>query len=191
VTMRIEAHQPEVTIAPFKNEARTGVFTSERVWIEQGGDIISERRAPRDAFAGHVRATPWDELHELYFTGYAFWNYFNTPFLLAGNGIAVAEAGTHYENNDVWRRLQVRFPPGFPTHSAEQTFYFNDRGLLQRLDYVTDVAGGVAAHYCYDHTAFDGLIFPTLRRVVRRIASEAELSGPTAVLVVVEAVRVI
>jgi hypothetical protein len=39
-------------------------------------------------------------------------------------------------------------------HSARQRFYFNDKGLLQRLDYATDVAGGVASHYCFDHVTF-------------------------------------
>ena len=29
--------------------------------------------------------------------------------------------------------------------------------MLRRLDYVTDVLSGVAAHYCYDHVTIDGL----------------------------------
>jgi hypothetical protein len=41
----------------------------------------------------------------------------------------------------------------------------------------TDVLGGVAAHYCYDHTTVHGFIFPTLRRVVRRTAEGPLLSG--------------
>jgi hypothetical protein len=47
---------------------------------------------------------------------------------------------------------------------------------------VTEVAGGVAAHYCYDHTRFGGLLFPTLRRVVRRTPDGAKPSQPTAIL---------
>ena len=48
----------------------------------------------------------------------------------------------------------MRFPPNVPTHNnfqvgGEQTFFFNENGLLQRLDYV---AVGPAAHYCFDHT---------------------------------------
>src|SRR6266404_8713891 len=41
---------------------------------------------------------------------------------------------------ETWRQLSVIFPPGIPTHSVRQTFYFNDKGLLQRLDYATGVA---------------------------------------------------
>jgi hypothetical protein len=40
-----------------------------------------------------------------------------------------------------------------------------------------------AAHYCFDHTAFGGLVFPTLRRVVRRPPSGPLVNGPTAVLI--------
>ena len=52
--------------------------------------------------------------------------------------------------------------------------------MLRRLDYVTDVLGGVAAHYCYDHVTIDGLVFPTLRRVVRRTPEGPLLSGRTS-----------
>ena len=65
--------------------------------------------------------------------------------LLAQPGVAVEEIETHNESRETWRQLSVIFPPGIPTHSARQTFYFNDKGLLQRLDYATDVAGGVAS----------------------------------------------
>ena len=54
--------------------------------------------------------------------------------------------------------------------------------LLKRLDYTTDVLGGVAALYCYDTMAFDGIIIPTLRRVVRRTPDGPLLSGRTSFL---------
>jgi hypothetical protein len=50
------------------------------------------------------------------------------------------------------------------------------------VDYVTDVLGGIAAHYCYDHIFFGGILFPALRRVVTRNESQSLLSNPTAVL---------
>jgi hypothetical protein len=93
-------------------------------------------------------------------------------------GIETCEVERHIENGETWRRLQVKFPPGFPTHCSEQIFYFSEGGLLQRLDYLTEVAGGVASHYCFDHATFGGLTFPMLRRVVRRTAAGSQLSGP-------------
>jgi hypothetical protein len=37
------------------------------------------------------------------------------------------------------------FPPSVPTHSREQVFYFNQAGLLQRLDYTPSISGREAA----------------------------------------------
>jgi AhpC/TSA family len=44
--------------------------------------------------------------------------------------------------------------------------YFDDAFTLKRSDYETDLLG--AAHYCYDPVTVEGIVFPTLRRVVRR-----------------------
>jgi len=92
------------------------------------------------------------------------------------------ELATHFENGQSWRRLQVRYPQDIATHCREQTFYFNQKGLLQRVDYVTDVAGGVGSHYCFDHVNYDGIVIPTLRRVVPRMP-EPDVFGPSAVLI--------
>ena len=101
-------------------------------------------------------------------------------FLFAQPGFECTEIEPHQENGETWRCLRVRFPPNVPTHNnfqvgGEQTFFFNENGLLQRLDYV---AVGPAAHYCFDHTAFGGLVFPTLRRVVRRPPSGPLVKAP-------------
>jgi hypothetical protein len=61
-----------------------------------------------------------------------------------------------------------------------QKLYFGNDFMLRRLDYVTDVLGGVAAHYCYDPVTVEGIVFPTLRRVVRRTSDGPLLSGRTS-----------
>lgn len=76
----------------------------------------------------------------------------------------------------MWQVLQVTYPDGFPAHTKAQKLYFDEAGLLKRLDYET----GVAAHYCYDPKTFDGLIIPTLRPVVRRTPGGPIPSGPTS-----------
>ena len=76
--------------------------------------------------------------------------------------------------------LEVIYPDGIPAHTKVQKLYFDDGFMLKRLDYDTDVLGGVAAHYCYDPVTIDGVVFPTLRRVVRRTADRALLSGRTS-----------
>jgi hypothetical protein len=139
VLMRADTRQPALTITPFPNPGSVGHFTPDRVWIGgQNNELVSELNQPRESFAGAVLATKWNELQELYFAGYAFWNYFTTPFPLAQPGVEVEEIEPHKEDGETWRPLSVIFPPEIPTHSAHQTFYFNDKGLLRRLDYATD-----------------------------------------------------
>ena len=63
------------------------------------------------------------------------------PFSLTESGYAVEEIGPHKENGEVWRRLRVKIPNTDHTHCAEQTLYFNERGVIQRQDYWPDVVG--------------------------------------------------
>lgn len=197
VTMKVDTRRPFLTITPYSRPSARGVFTPDRVWIEDGADgVIEERSNPLASFTGHVLQTPWDQLHRLYFTSYAMWNYLTTPFLLAQPGVEARETEPHQENGDMWRRLQVKFPSDIPTHDGrlfgssdrqETTFFFNEQGLLQRLDYV---AVGPASHYCFDHKNFGGIMFPTLRRVVPRPPSGPRVNGPTAVLLQITEIAV-
>ena len=130
---------------------------------------MEERLNPRDSFKGHVLATPWDHLQLAYFAGYAMWTYLNTPFLFALPGVEREEIEPWPENGEVWRRLGVTFPPSIATHSAEQTFYFDQQGLLKRHDYDVDIApGATGAHYVSELEQFSGITVPTQRRVFGR-----------------------
>jgi hypothetical protein len=77
VLMRADTRKPALTITPFPSPGSVGHFTPDRVWIEgENNKLLSELKNPRDSFTGAVLTTKWNELQELYFTGYAFWNYF-------------------------------------------------------------------------------------------------------------------
>jgi hypothetical protein len=152
--------------------------------------VVAERESPRAAFAGHERSTPWDKLHLTYFVGYAMWNYLTVPFLFKRVGFETRELEAHAEGGETWR-VEVTYPQDVPAHCSVQRLYLDADGMLKRLDYVTDVLGGVGAHYCYDPKKFDGLVIPTLRRVVRRFPEGPRLSGPTSVLLDYSFVRII
>jgi hypothetical protein len=178
----VDAHAPAVTASPFGATGHVGHFRPDRVWATDGkGAVVDDIADPRATFDGQLKSR-WSDLQLLYFNGYALWNYVSSPFLLSRPGFGLTERAPVQEAGETWRRLHVVFPDDVPTHSREQTFYFNEQGLLQRLDYVTDIAGGVAAHYTSDHVWFGGLLFPTLRRVVLRAGDQSLPGKPTAVL---------
>ncbi|WP_158915131.1 hypothetical protein [Caulobacter sp. S45] len=190
--VKIATQRPRTLISPFPHPGARGLFENRAVAIQtSSGQSIAALDRPRETFAGHERTTPWTQLQLLYFIGYAFWNYFTTPFLLAVNGVSVVEIEPWEENGETWRVLQANFPEDLDTHCAIQNFYFNDKGLLQRHDYFTDVGRGSAAHYVFDHATFDGFIFPTHRRVVPRgDGNIATLSAPSTFMIDLESVIV-
>jgi hypothetical protein len=184
ILMHVDTRRPAVDTSPYGGVGHVGHYTEEKTWITDGaGEVVEERVDPRARMLGAKMTDPWDRIGRLYFSSYALWTYLTTPFLLASDGLNLTVLDPHEEAGEVWSRLRVKFPKEVPSHSEIQTYYFNDKGLLQRLDYETDVAGGVAAHYCYDHLPSGGIMFPTLRRVVKRSPQDVGLLGvPTGVL---------
>lgn len=153
---------------PFSDGMRA-IYSPDRVAVETpAGEVLEERLAPRDSFAGHSLETPWDRLHAAYFAGYAMWNYLTEPFTFAEPGFEFAELEPWKEDGETWRRLQVTFPSSIATHNRTQVYYIDADGLIRRHDYQPDVFGPSdrpSAHYTSGHKEFDGFIFPTKRSV--------------------------
>lgn len=167
----LDPHRQRITYTPFGAPGRRSEFEPDRIKITtDDGRVLAERQDPRVAFTGHTQATRWDELHAVYFSGYALWNYLTIPFLFTRPGFAVEEVAPWRQDGQIWRRLAVRFADDIATHNPTQTFYFDESGLLRRHDYAAEVFGGTAvAHFTDDHRTFGGFSFPTRRRVVPRL----------------------
>jgi hypothetical protein len=65
----------------------------------------------------------------------------------------------------VWRRLVITYPDSMAAHTRQQTYCFDERGLISRLDYTVGVLGGSTVDYPSEYRAFDGIMVPTRRRV--------------------------
>ena len=174
-------------LQPYPRPGRTGVFEEGDVRIlDSDGEVVAARKRARDAFfgvSGLARKAWWSDIDTLYFAGYAIWNYLNTPFMLQGEGFESEETEGIEVKGEPWRRLDVTFPDHIQTHCSRQTFYFDSEGLLRRHDYAPDVIASFAraCHLSSEHKTFDGLVFPTRRRVVPRAPGGRPLPGPTIV----------
>ncbi len=180
-----------ISYQPFTGEGMRSSWTPDRTAIETlDGKTVKDRKNPRAAFDGHTVETPWDDLHLAYFSGYAMWNYLNTPFIFALSGFRTEEIEPWDENGDQRRRLKVTFPDHIATHCAEQVFHVDGGGLIRRVDYSAPVAGGApTAHYLDDYRDFLGIKVATRRRALRRNADGTSIPDPVFVAIEIADVR--
>ena len=177
VTVRVG--EPHTVLHDFPRVGERAVFDRGEVRIEtRDGEQLDSRSDPRSAFfglSGIRRNVRWDPLDVAYFAGYAFWNYLSAPFLLTR--VDVTDGGPWRQ----WRRLDATFPAQIATHCRHQTFYVDADGLIRRHDFVAEPVGrwAAAALQCDRHREFDGLVFPTRRRVLPRAPGGRVLSRPT------------
>jgi hypothetical protein len=167
--MTVALQREWASVRPFGAADQKTDFTPERVAIEKlDGQVVTERCNPRESFAGHELATPWDPLHRAYFNGYALWTYLTTPFLMTLPGFSVEVLDPIEDGGERWSGLRAHFPDSFASHSSLQEFYFDSDFLLRRHDYRVDIAGGFSAiQYVYDMVEADGIKLPSKRRAYR------------------------
>jgi hypothetical protein len=166
----LDTRAPHAVLSPYPDDGQRGVFERDRVSIEsRDGKVIAERQDPRASFGGR-RNLWWDDLDLLYFASYALWGYLCAPFIFTRPGFTVEDEEPRREGDETWEGIRVTFPADVPAHSREQSYWFGPDGLLRRNDYTAEVFGSwaKAAHYCWDHKEFHGIVVPTRRRAMPR-----------------------
>lgn len=187
------AHEPRFLFHDHPSPGMTGELIGEEEVRILGPDgaVLERRVRPRAALRRPGTFFSWDALDFLYFGGYATWNYLLTPFLLLFDGVRVEPLPPGRGLPPGGARLRVRFPEGLPTHCPEQTFFFDERLRLRRLDYVAEVVGSWAraAHLCEEYRDFEGYPAPTRRRVHPILFGERPLRAATLVAIDVHRLR--
>jgi len=190
VELEGETRDQRLKITPFPWPGRYTTWEPYRQTLETtDGMLVAERRDPVTSFDGLTRESPWDDLQVAYFAAEANWNYVVAPFLFMRPDFTVEEVEPWQEDGQTWRRLVVTFPPSIVANSRQQTYYFDDDGLLRRHDYSVDIlGGGPAVHYTSDYREFDGIMVPTRRRVhVRRPDGSPALESVSVAIDVADA----
>jgi hypothetical protein len=195
VEARVATQGQHVTFSPYPRAGQRGVLEADgSVRIEtDDGEVLARRDNARAQFADLRHKLWWDRLDILYFGCYAMWTYVSAPFVLVREDYQVRELDPWRGDGEEWRRVAVRFPGGVHTHCREQVFHLDASGLIRRHDYTAEPIGGWAraAHYCFEHTPFDGLVMPTRRRVFPRRGDGRRRAWPRLVWIDVESAAVI
>jgi hypothetical protein len=192
----VDIHGLRTVMHGFPGPDLTCIFSHDEVRVESEGKLIERRTQARRAFGGlgaFQRIPRWDIIDSAYFVGYAMANYMSHPYRMTQPGFQVRRGEDWRRDNEIWRRLEVEYPPGFDSHCHRETFYIDDRGLIRRHDYLPDVftearllAGLLpiplkAAHFTCRHREVDGLIFPTFRRVMLALPGHRPVPGLTMI----------
>jgi hypothetical protein len=183
VVLEGETRDQRMTITPFSGPGRCTTWEPDRQTVETtDGELIAARPDPAASFVGTTRDSPWDEFQVAYFASEANWNYFVAPFLFARDDFGAEEIEPWHEDGQTWRALLVTYPDTIVAHTRQQTYYFDDAGLLRRLDYSVDLlGGGPAVHYPSEYREFDGIMVPTRRRVYVRHPDGSPVRDPVSV----------
>lgn len=99
------------------------------------------------------------------------------------------ETGPWHEDGQVWHRLLATYPDTIVAHTRQQTYYFDDAGLLRRLDHSVDIlGGGRAVQYPSEYREFDGIMVPTRRHVYVRNPDGSPVHHPVSIAIDVTSV---
>jgi hypothetical protein len=167
INMIVNLHEQGSVQEKVFSEGLRAIFEPKRVRLTTQEDkLVEQLLNPRDTFKGLAWEDHWSRLQFIYFSLYATYTYFTTPFNLTLPGVVTNEIEPWAEAGEMWRRLEVSFPDNFVTHSKRQVFYFDENGLLKRHDYWAETLGGAgAAHYVFDYKEFNGIKMPTRRNI--------------------------
>jgi hypothetical protein len=187
VRVRASTREPRFTFYDYPRSGRNSEFIgNEEVRITDAGhQVLVSRLQPRTAIRRLRRQLYWDALDFTYFGGYATWNYLVTPFIFMRDDFRFEKLGTPSADSEFPVRLRVRFPQDLPTHCQTQVFYFDGNYLLRRLDYTAEVVSrwARAAHICENYQDFDGIKFPTQRRVLPLFIGNKPLAKPVIIAI--------
>lgn len=152
-----------------ESTGRTVLFdkSANRVTVTGAdGKMIDALDNPRATFAGYTTETKWSLVQVAYFRSYATWHYLVEPYTFTWPGVEAHEVEPWADNGQTWRVLSVTFPDSIDVHSETQLYYFDDAGLLRRMDYQPVVNGDTpVAHYIRHEATFEGIVVPTTRHI--------------------------
>ena len=173
--------EPSTRLTAIDEAGNIGVLRQGDVSLENPwGSVIARRWNARSFFPYGRRLFWWDSLDQTYFAGYALWNYLVFPALLLREDVRWEEPGPN--------RLIAIFPVHIPTHCPVQEFLFDPAsGLLLQHNYTAEVMGGwaKAANVVVEHSTWDGIPYPSHRRVTPRKTDGSPAGGPVLIDLVI------
>jgi hypothetical protein len=177
IAVECDVREPLARLTPVDAAGSSGVLRGGDAILESPQGLeIARRPDARSFFPYGRRLFRWDSLDQTYFAGYALWNYLVFPALLLREDIRWEDSGPN--------RLIATFTGRIPTHSPVQEFLFDPAsGLLRQHNYTAEVMGGWAnaANVIVEHGVWNGIPYPSRRRVTPRKKDGSPSGGPVLI----------
>ena len=171
----------ELAVTGFADSDLRVLYRPDWVVLEwQNGRPRMERQGSPDELRSGLQSTTWDQLQLAHYFGYLIWNYIATPFIFADPDFKTKEVRRYASRTESLRQLRVVFPARIVTHASSQTFYFDRKGFLRRLDYPAahDKHTQIAQTFS-GHQRFSGILVPTLCRLLSVGAEGVPVAKPS------------
>jgi hypothetical protein len=135
--------------------------------------VVNTIKQARTKYRGLAKVRFWRPMDCLYFFGYAWTTYLSCPFVFPT--FKLLRSFAHQERGERWDALVVEIPAELDAHCRQQTFYFDQSGLLRRNDYIAEIIGrwAMAAHYSQEYALVKNIQIALRRRVYVRIGSRS------------------
>lgn len=150
---------PHLKMFGSSDPTRYAVYTPNRVEFRtMSHALLDALDDPIEALAARPPGQPLRQMERVFLFGACVWSAIVAPFLLDAPDVTVRE--------EPGRLLHVEFPDRIDPLAPKRVLHVTKDGLIERYDYelrylypspLTDTASA--------HTAFDGIVVPTLRRM--------------------------
>jgi hypothetical protein len=100
-----------------------------KIVLSNKGAVDTIKQA-RTKYRGLAKIKPWHPIDCLYFFGYAWTTYISWTFVFPT--FKFLRSFRHHEKGEQWDAFIVKIPSDFDAHCKQQTFYFDQSGLLRR-----------------------------------------------------------
>ena len=156
-------HAPKAVLMDYPTPCHNTVFDVGTIAEhDASGNEIYRTEDGRGLFSGRKKLGTWSPHQAAFFFGYVLTAYLSFPFTLASTSLV--REGRQVVDGVACDALDVTFPIGALVHTRRQRFYFDETGLIRRMDYKSDVVGPIPVCHFPDRWAEAGGVLVAGRR---------------------------
>lgn len=158
---------PQLRIFCSTDVTRYGLYTPNRVEFRTtSNQLLDAIENPIASLAARPLDRPLTRIEMVFLIGGIIWSSIVAPFLLDAPGVSVREEPV-FDKSKTGRLLTVEFPETIEPLAPRRVLHVAEDGLIDRHEYeLRYLYPSLLVDTASAHIAFDGIVVPTLRRIL-------------------------